>query len=269
MIISDPNRTDYAVIAPSPEGQQSAQDNHLIDHPSRVSLALQDLAWLKCTGRLSGRGGYSMTTTLLAVNSRERSYIFEGCRTPAEQDFLLASGEIIFSSGEIIFSATLRGVPIRFAVRNPRTIPYQGGLACLANFPTQLEYVDRRGQPRVFLDRAMNYTCKLQTPNGASLEFGVDNLSQTGIGLLTTSIGYRELPTGTIMHECKLNFGTHGVMEASLQAVGHGSIQRHQARFHLIGCTFLSLTSAQRTLLQRLIYQIELAGDARHSAAAD
>lgn len=262
MIISDPNRTDYAVIAPSPEGQQSAQDNHLIDHPSRVSLALQDLAWLKRRGRLSGRDGYSMTTTLLAVNSRARSYIFEGCRTPAEQDFLLASGEIIFA-------ATLRGVPIRFAVRNPRTILYQGGLACLANFPTQLEYVDRRAQPRVFLDRAMNYTCKLQTPNGASLEFGVDNLSQTGIGLLTTSIGYRELPTGTIMHECRLNFGTHGVMEASLQAVGHGSIQRHQARFHLIGCTFRSLTSSQRTLLQRLIYQIELAGDARHSAAAD
>ena len=231
----------------------------MIDHASRVSLALQDLARLQCRGKLYGRGGYAMTTMLLEVNSRARSYILEGCRTSAEQDFLLASGEILFS-------ALLRGVPIRFAVKNPRTIEFRGGLACLADFPTQLDYVDRRRQPRVLIPSALNYTCKLQAPDGVLLEFGVDNLSQTGVGLCTTSSGYRVLPKGTTMHDCRFDFGSHGVMEASLQAVGHGTVQRHQATFHLIGCTFLSLTSSQRTFLQRLIYQIEFASDAdRHS----
>ncbi|AQV96655.1 hypothetical protein BJN34_22590 [Cupriavidus necator] len=254
MGISDHTRSSCAVFATPTENQQSVQSHPPID-PTRVSLALQDLAWLKCRGRLYGRCGYSMTTTLLSVNSRAKSYIFEGCRTPAEQDFLLASGEILFS-------ASLRGVPIRFAVRNPHTIRYQGGLACHADFPAQLEYVDRRHHPRVLIAPAMNYTCELQTPGGALLELGIDNLSQTGVGLHTTSNGYRELPTGTTMHDCRLYFGTHGVMDASLQAVGHGTVQRHQATFHLIGCTFLSLTSSQRTFIQRLIYQIEFASDA-------
>ena len=184
MIISDSNDPHYEI---SPEGHRSVQSHHPLD-PTRVSLALQDLAWLECRGRLYGRRGYSMTTILLSVNSREKNYIFEGCRTPAEQDFLL-------SSGEITFSASLRGAPIRFAVRNPRTIKYQGGLACLADFPTQLEYVDRRHHPRVLIASTINYTCDLQTDDGLLLEFQVDNISQTGIGLRSTSIGYRELPT--------------------------------------------------------------------------
>ena len=259
MEFSDPQCTDYAITAPSLEGQQSVQDI-LIDHPSRVSLALQDLAWLKCRGRLYGGGGYSMATTLLAVNSLAKSFLFEGCRTPAEQDFLLASGEIIFS-------AALRGAPIRFAIRNPRTIEYRGGLACLADFPTQLEYVDRRRHPRVLIAPTMKYTCNLQTADGPLLEFGVDNLSQTGVGLRATSIGYRKLPTGTIMHDCTLNFGVHGAMKTSLQAVGYGTVQRDRAMFHLIGCAFLSLTSSQRTFFQRLIYQIERDGDSGHRAA--
>lgn len=229
--------------------------------PTRVSLALQDLAWLKCRGRLYGRHGYSMTTTLLSVNSRAKSYIFESCRTPAEQDFLLASGEITFS-------ASLRGAPIRFAVRNPRTIKYQGGLACLADFPTRFEYVDRRHHPRVLIAPTMNYICNLQTQDGLLLDFRVDNISQTGIGLRSTSIGYRELPTGTIVHDCTLNFGIHGVMKASLKTVGYGAIQRNREIFHLIGCAFLSLTSTQRTFLQRLIYQIERDGDTDGRLAA-
>lgn len=255
MIISDPNRTDGTIIAT--ESQRSVQSHHPL---MQVSLALQDLAWLKCRGRLYGRHGYSMTTTLLSVNSRAKSYIFESCRTPAERDFLLASGEITFS-------ASLRGAPIRFTVKNPRTIRYQDGLACLADFPTQIEYVDRRHQPRVFIAPAMNYTCKLQTPGGTLIELGIDNLSQTGVGLRMTSSGHRELPTGTIMHQCSLNFGTHGVLESSLQAVGHGTVRRQQGTFDLIGCTFLSLTDSQRTFLQRLIYQLEKDGDSGHPAA--
>lgn len=246
-----PNHSDTARAA-RPEDSSSDQRDHLV-RPSQVSLALQDLAWLKCKGRLYGRGGYSMTTTLLKVNPLTQSFIFEGCRTPAEQDFLL-------SSGEVTFSAWLRGVPIRFPIRNPRPTGYQGEVACCADFPTQLEFVERRRHPRVLVRPAMNFTCGLQAPDGQWLKLAIDNLSQTGVGLRSTSLGAGELPAGTVLHGCRLDFGGHGVLEASLLAAGHGTVRRHETMFNLIGCTFPSLTTSQRTFLQRLIYQSEMAG---------
>ncbi|MEM5430906.1 flagellar brake protein [Cupriavidus oxalaticus] len=252
MDLFDSDRIHCVVPTILSEGQKLVQSHDSID-PWRVSLALQDLAWLKCEGRLYGQGGYAITTMLLEINPVARRYILEGCRTPAERDFLLASGEIIFS-------ASLRGVPIRFSVTNPRTIRFRGGLACQADFPTEFDFVERRQQPRVFIADDVNYTCRLQTPGGQIVELQIDNLSQTGVGLRSTAIGYRELPPGTILHNCSLNLGNHGVIEASLQAVGHGIIRRPEAMF-LTGCTFLSLTSWQRTFLQRLIYQFEMASN--------
>lgn len=253
-----PNHSDTARAA-RPEESSSDQHDHLV-RPSQVSLALQDLAWLKCKGRLHGRGGYSMTTTLLKVDPLARSFIFEGCRTPAEQDFLL-------SSGEVAFSAWLRGVPIRFPISNPRPTGFRGEIACCADFPTQLEFLERRRHPRVLIRPAMNFTCQLQTPDGQSLKLPIDNLSQTGVGLRSTSLSSGELPAGTILRGCRLEFGSHGVLEASLQAAGHGIVRRHEAVFNLIGCTFPALSALQRTFLQRLIYAFEMAGRGEESPA--
>lgn len=228
-----------------------SQGEPLAHHASQIGLALQDLAWLQCRGRLHGRGGYAMTTTLLQVNPQTRTFVLEGCRTSSERDFML-------SSGEVHFSARLRGAPIRFPIVNPRTIKYQGELACSADFPEAFEFAERRRQPRVMIDLDSNYTCRLQAPDGRLFELGIDNLSQTGVGLRSMSALSGELPAGTVLHGCTLDFGAQGVLEVSLQAAGHGIIRRHAIMQHLVGCTFIALTPSQRTFLQRLVYQFEM-----------
>lgn len=228
-------------------GRDSALDS------TRISLALQDLAWLQCRGQLLGRGGAAMSTTLLGVDPVARLFFFEGCRTPAEQDFLLASGEVRFS-------ARLRDVPIGFPILNPRTVRYRGGLACAAEFPTRLEFDERREQPRVQIAPEYNFACMLPARDGRVQRLGIDNLSQTGVGLRSSTAQQDVLPTGTVVERCELHFGAHGVMEAALQATGHGIIRRHALVQHLIGCRFLALDPAQRTFLQRLVYRFETAG---------
>lgn len=220
--------------------------------PSQVSLALQDLAWLQCTGRLHGRGGYTLTTTILQVNPLARTYVLEGCRTPSERDFLL-------SSGKVTFEAMLRGTSIRFAIANPRTISYQGGLACAADFPSDLVFAERRQHPRAQISPSLNFTCKVQAMDGRLLTLGIENISQSGVGLSSTAPLTEELQAGTTMPQCSLDFGVHGAMEVWLQTAGHGLIRRHNTTLHLIGCTFISVSPLQRTFLQRLVYQLEMA----------
>jgi len=230
--------------------------------PSQIGLALQDLAWLQCRGRLHGRGGYTMTTTLLQVNPLARTFVLEGCRTSSEQDFLLKSGEVVFSS-------RLRGMPIRFPIVNPRTIRYQGELACSSDFPSNMEFAERRRQPRALIAPDRNYTCRLLAPGGQWLELGIDNLSQGGVGLSSMSTLSGILPSGTILNRCSLDFGPHGTLEASLQTAGHGIIRRHELLHHLVGCTFLALTPSQRTFVQRLVYQFELSALSDLSGRSD
>ena len=219
--------------------------------PLQISLALQDLAWLQCIGRLQGRGGYTIATTILQVNPQTRTYVLEGCRTPSEQDFLL-------SSGEVTLKARLRGASIRFAVENPRTISYKGGLACEADFPSNLEFAERRRQPRAPISPDLNFKCKVQSADSQFLTLGIENISQNGVGLSSTSPLTAELPAGTTVNHCRLDFGIYGALEVILQIAGHGLICRHETTLHLIGCTFVSLSSSQSTFLQRLVYQIEL-----------
>ena len=194
-----------------------------------------------------------MATTLLQVNPLTRTYVMEGCRTPSEQDFLL-------TSGEVVFSGRLRGAPIRFPVVNPRPIRFQGGLACSADFPERLEFSERRRHPRVLVSPGMDYKCSLLAPGGKPMELNIDNVSQAGVGFSSPFTLSADLPAGTIMHRCSLDFGVHGSLQASLQAAGHGTIRRHDRLLHLVGCTFLTLSASQRTLLQRLVYQLEMSG---------
>ena len=88
---------------------------------------------------------------------------------------------------------------------------------------------------------------------------GIDNLSQTGVGLRSSAAQQDVLPTGTVVERCELHFGVHGMMEATLQATGHGIIRRHA----LVQHRRLPLPRpdpAQRTFLQRTVYRFETAG---------
>ncbi|MFS8981364.1 flagellar brake protein [Cupriavidus necator] len=220
---------------------------------SQVGLVLQDLAWLNCEVIVRVRGGYAITTKLLKVDSPNKTFIFDGCRTDAEREILLASGQLGFS-------AILRGAETAFVVEDPQVVYFQGRRACAAAFPRRFRYDERRQHPRAPVPASLSLNCESPLEDGERLRLKIVDVSQAGVGLRSEESDIRRLPMGTVLRGCKLDLGKQSLLDITLQVAGYGLQWQGQSVIHTIGCAFVSLTLSQQTILQRLVYQIELAG---------
>jgi len=219
---------------------------------SLVSLVLQDLAWLNCEVIVRVQGDYAITTKLLKVDSANRIFVFDGCRTDAEREALLAAGQLGFS-------AILRSAETAFVVEDPQVVHFQGRRALAAAFPRQVRYEERRRHPRAPVPASLAFTCELPLQNGERLRLEIGDVSQSGLGLRSNESDIRRLPIGTVLSGCKLDLGQQRLQDITLQVAGCGLQWQGRSVMHTLGCAFVSLTHHQQTLLQRLVYQIERA----------
>ncbi|MGO4329312.1 flagellar brake protein [Cupriavidus sp. 2TAF22] len=236
-----------------PPSLRMLDDRYRLTQHVQISAVFLDLAWLGCEVRIRTLDKYEIASTLLKVDPANGTFIFDGCRTDAERDLLLASDEIVFST-------TLRGVEIDFTVGRPYPVKYRGEPACAAAFPSQLYHFERRSHPRASALVNMAYNCELRTSDERILTLDIADLSLSGVGLRSKAVSAGQLSVGTILKKCSLDFGDLGKLEVDLQVVGQGLVQHGRRDMHHIGCAFVSLAPGQQTFLQRMVYQIELAG---------
>ncbi|WP_442875264.1 flagellar brake protein [Cupriavidus sp. P-10] len=219
---------------------------------SLVSLVLQDLAWLSCEVTIRVHGGYAITTKLLKVDPANRTFVFDGCRTDAEREVLLASGQLDFST-------ILRGAETAFLVEDPQVINFQGRQALAAAFPLRIRCAERRRHPRAPVPASLRFICDLPLQNGERLRLEIGDVSQSGLGLRAQESDIRRLPIGTVVRGCKLELGQQRLQDLTLQVAGCGLQWQGRSVMHILGCAFVSLPLHQQTVLQRLVYQIERA----------
>lgn len=220
---------------------------------SLISLVLQDLAWLNCEVIIRVHGGYAITTKLLKVDPANRTFVFDGCRTDAEREVLLATTQLGFS-------AILRGTETAFVIEDPQVVNFQGRQALAAAFPRRIRYDERRRHPRAPVPASWTFICELPLQNGEQLRLEIVDVSQSGLGLQSKESDIRRLPIGTVLRGCKLYLGEQRLQDITLQVAGCGLQWQGRSVMHTLGCTFVSLTHPQQTILQRLVYQIERAG---------
>lgn len=220
---------------------------------SLVGLVLQDLAWLNCEVIIRVHGGYAITTKLLKVDSANRTFVFDGCRTDAEREVLLASGQLGFS-------AILRSAETAFVVEDAQAVNFQGRQALAAAFPSRIRFDERRRHPRAPVPASLRFICELPLQNDERLRLEIVDVSQSGLGLKSKESDIRRLPIGTVLRGCELDLGQQRLRDITLQVAGCGLQWQGRSVTHTLGCAFVSLTLRQQTILQRLVYQIERAG---------
>ncbi len=273
MSLQDPRGPQAAQIRSQVEGEPDDQpvgqsdERYRLTHSSQIGTVLRDMAWQKCLLNVRSKGGSEIVTSILHVDPANKTFIFDWCRADGERQALMASDQNAFSG-------LLRGVPVNFVVSTPGATRFEGGPAFIADFPEKLYHFQRRRHFRARTLLTKGYRCEIQLPEvaaksaGASagssagktvLQLDIADLSLSGVGLRSRAVGADQLPVGTVIKRCRLDFGELGRLELDMQVVGHWLVGFDDNTVHHYGCAFLNPDGRMENFLQRLVFQLELA----------
>lgn len=238
---------------PTEQTEASASDEqYRLTHSSQIGTVLRDLAWQKCILNVRTRRGVETVSTVLQVDPATRSFVFDWCRNEEEAQALM-------QSEENAISASLRGVPVNFTIGPPEATQFEGGPAFRAAFPEKLYHFQRRRHFRARTLVSKSYFCEARLPNGAAVRLDISDLSLSGVGLRSRTVGDTELPVGAQLSRARLNFGDLGKLDLDLQIVGHWLVGREDSAIHHYGCAFVNADGRLENTLQRLVFALELA----------
>ncbi|WP_238262237.1 flagellar brake protein [Cupriavidus pauculus] len=241
-----------------PEERDSAQsdERYRLTHSSQIGTVLRDMAWQKCLLNVRSKGGSEIVTSILHVDPANKTFIFDWCRADAERQALMGSENNAFSG-------LLRGVPVNFTVGAPGATRFEGGPAFIADFPERLYHFQRRRHFRARTLLTKGYRCEVQLVDEAGkptvLQLDIADLSLSGVGLRSRAVGADQLPVGTVIKKCRLDFAELGRLELDMQVVGHWLVGFDDNTVHHYGCAFLNPDGRMENFLQRLVFQLELA----------
>ena len=248
------NRSQIEGEPDEQEGSHS-DERYRLTHSSQIGTVLRDLAWQKCLLNVRSARGSEIVTSILHVDPANRTFIFDWCRADAERQALM-------SSETNAFSGLLRGVPVNFVVGVPGATRFEGGPAFIADFPDKLYHFQRRRHFRARTLLTKGYRCQIHLPETAdkrTLHLDIADLSLSGAGLRSRSVGADQLPVGTVVKKCVLDFAELGRLELDMQVVGHWLVGFDDNTVHHYGCAFLNPDGRMENFLQRLVFQLELA----------
>lgn len=234
-------------------GDASGSDErYRLTHVSQIGTVLRDLAWQKSLLSVRARTGHEMVTTILQVDPASRTFVFDWCRADAERQALM-------TSEQNAFSGLLRGVPVNFVAGVPAATRFEGEPAFVADFPEKLYHLQRRRHFRARTLLTKGYRCEMRQADDTVLRLDVVDLSLSGAGLRSKTVGDAQLPVGTVLGKCRLDFAELGRLELDMQVVGHWLVGQNDSAIHHFGCAFLNVDGRTENFLQRLVFQLELA----------
>lgn len=241
-------------IEGEPDEQEGAQsdERYRLTHSSQIGTVLRDLAWQKCLLNVRSARGSEIVTSILHVDPANRTFIFDWCRADAERQALMASDKNAFSG-------LLRGVPVNFVVGVPGATRFEGGPAFIADFPDKLYHFQRRRHFRARTLVTKGYRCEIRSADNALLCLDIADLSLSGVGLRSKTVTEEQLPVGTTVAKCRLDFRELGKVELDLQVVGHWLVGHDGNAIHHFGCAFIHPDGRMENFLQRLVFALELA----------
>ncbi|WP_186425831.1 flagellar brake protein [Cupriavidus metallidurans] len=231
-----------------------SDERYRLTHSSQIGTVLRDMAWQKCLLSVRSKGGSEIVTSILHVDPANKTFIFDWCRADGERQALM-------SSEQNAFSGLLRGVPVNFIVGTPGATRFEGGPAFIADFPEKLYHFQRRRHFRARTLLTKGYRCELRIPETEkqALQLDIADLSLSGVGLRSRAVGADQLPVGTVIKRCLLDFAELGRLELDMQVVGHWLVGFDDNTVHHYGCAFLNPDGRMENFLQRLVFQLELA----------
>ncbi len=250
--MSPQESTDPAYAEPDEAAAPTSDERYRLTHVSQIGTVLRDLAWQKCLLSVRTRSGYEMVTSVLQVDPVSRTFVFDWCRADAERQALMVSEQNAFSG-------LLRGVPVNFLVGTPAATRFEGEPAFVADFPQKLYHLQRRRHFRARTLLTKGYQCELRMADNGVLKLDVADLSLSGVGLRSRTVGNDQLQVGTIIAKARLDFGELGRLEMDLQVVGHWLVGRDDNAIHHYGCAFANPDGRTENFLQRLVFALELA----------
>jgi len=220
-------------------------------NPLEVGVQLRNLVNRGDFLTLQHRGG-QFVTRILAVNTREHTFIFDWGALPEQNASVLGSPECQFH-------ASPDGVRVEFTTHTPQRTEFEGRPAFIAAFPEVLYYVQRREYFRVDTPVIDPCRCRGTLPDGSSFSFEVHDVSLGGVGLRTNDARAETLGAGAILEAVELDLRTYGRLhvDLSLAAVRFIDLPNGERRYHL-GFRFVSLPGSTENSLQRYITQIEM-----------
>lgn len=226
-------------------------ERYRVTNTSEIGSVLRDLGWQRCMVTVRTPTGHQFVTSILHVDPVKRTFIFDWCNTEAERLSLL-------TSDEVSFSGLLRGVPVNFVISQPAITGFSEGDAFLAQFPDKLYRFQRRRHFRARTLVTKGYCCEIRLPDN-SLLLDIADLWLSGVGLRSKSVTDVQLPVGTNVSRCLLDFRELGKLDVDLRVVGHWLVGHDDAAINHYGCVFVSPDGRMENHLQRLVFALELA----------
>ncbi|RQH06025.1 flagellar brake protein [Paraburkholderia dinghuensis] len=220
-------------------------------NPLEVGVQLRNLVNRGDFLTLQHRSG-QLVTRILAVNTREHTFVFDWGALPEQN-------ERVLESPECHFLASPDGVRVEFSTSTPRRTDFEGRPAFVASFPDVLYYVQRREYFRVDTPVVDPCRCRGTLPDGSPFAFDVHDVSLGGLGLRTTDPRAGALPAGAVLEDVEVDLRTYGKLrvDLALAAVRFIDLPNGERRYHL-GMRFVSLPGSTENSLQRYITQVEM-----------
>jgi len=145
-----------------------------------------------------------------------------------------------------------------------RETRFAGASAFFSTFPPEIHYLQRRQHYRAKIKILQPYRCTARLPGGAAIQLQMDDLSLGGMNLRSNVIPPEMLPDGTLLPGAVLDFLDLGKMEVKLRVISHRKMENDGLPIYFYGCQFQGLPRAKETLLQKIVFSLELLARRRH-----
>lgn len=197
------------------------------------------------------QGREFILTALLTVLPDREAFVFDCGSNQALNEKLQASDRLIFV-------AALQGVRIQFSTGKPREVQYKGKDAFIVDLPTQLLRLQRRDFYRLEIPGFARIDCTIPNPEGGKdTTLNIHDISLGGLGLVANK-QFENCEISQKFHNCHIDLRDGGSITVTLEVKNLIPItQKNGSITTRIGCSFVSITPATETLVQRFMVKVE------------
>ena len=161
------------------------------------------------------------------------------------------------NGSDVALRGTVDGVRVEFLARGATLTQIDGAPAVQAKLPDRVLKIQRRAYFRIAIPFSRPVTCLVPRRGSLALHCQVLDI---GLGGIALSADEKDdaLAEDTVFERCMIDLHDAGKLEARLRVL-HASLIRRNDKpgIRRYGCEFVELKSAQETLIQRFVLQLE------------
>jgi flagellar brake protein len=216
-----------------------------------IAYALNELrkSGAMLSAQLDG-SNIGFVTNILQVDTDEGVIYLDAPPLHTQQDLLSRRGSLVLRNSS-------NGVRVEFELEGFSTAVVENAPALCAPIPRRILKVQRRSYFRVVTPAFKAISCSIQISESVRFSCRVLDLGLGGMALWSRESD-PELEEGKTYDKCRIEFPDTNPLDIRL-VVRHASEVRVAGKptTRRYGCEFVELRSAQETLIQRMVLQLE------------